>query len=95
MSNHRRIERQIELTEELKSFLSSLQTRLTEATEMYDRSLQKMESEGLFMELLEKQRKEHFSQTKKNIEDLIELIEYSDKPLCDEIVDFLYDLMNT
>jgi hypothetical protein len=88
------IHHQITLTEALKNFLTGLQNRLLETIDMYDKSLQAIEGEQ-FSELVERQRNEYFARTKKEIEDLIEIINRSDKPLADQILRFLDDLLKT
>jgi hypothetical protein len=90
-----RIAYQLELVEQLKTFLTTLQERLLEVQNYYDRTLGKLEAEGMYVELLEKQRKEHFAVTKKSIDDLIELIEESDKRYADKIINRLTILLNT
>ena len=95
MSRNSRIAHQIDLLEELRRFLALLQERLLEAKSNYDSSLQKIEAQGMFLELLEKQRDEYFAVTEKEIEDIIELIEGSDKPYVDKVIDRLEDLRNT
>lgn len=94
MNQEQRIRYQISLTEALKIFLTGLQNRLLETIDMYDKSLQAIEGEQ-FAELVERQRNEYFARTKKEVEELIEIINRSDKPLADQIVFFLEDLLST
>lgn len=76
-----RIAYQMELLEQLKDFLTTLQERLADTQTRYDSTLSKMEGQGMFLEKIEDLRNEYFVATKQGIDDIIELIEQSDKPL--------------
>jgi hypothetical protein len=73
------IDNQIELLEELVSFLGDLQEGLNSSIQYYENALGKMQSEGLFTELVEKQRVEYYAVTKQQIDNLISLISRQDK----------------
>lgn len=89
-----RIAYQMELLEQLKDFLTTLQERLADTQTRYDNTLSKMEGQGMFLEKIEDLRNEYFVATKQGIDDIIELIEQSDKPYIDQIIDRLTNILH-